>query len=102
MKIVTYEEMEGRSQRGAERRKRDKRRLSQKRKWLLGSFATQPIYYYWTPWQETPNDDRVFNCGTRETQIIRSVRAWISRGAKYGEPVNVIWQIKNKLNYGRY
>ena len=33
---------------------------------------------------------------------LKAARAFRSRGVKHGEPANVIWQIKNKLNYGRY
>ena len=33
---------------------------------------------------------------------IRAVRRWINRGWVYGKPINPVWQIRKKINRGRY
>ena len=46
----------------------------------------------------TPEERRLIE----EARKKRADRAFRNRGVKYGESVKVIWQIKNKLNIGRY
>ena len=65
-----------------------------KREWLLSQAPCngQSVCWFLCDGKLVRDDDKA----------VRAVRAFLNRGAKYGQPKNPIWQIKNKLNYGRY
>lgn len=46
--------------------------------------------------------DSMYLAGYDFIRALRAYRSFYNRGCKYGAPNNPIWQIKNKLNYGRY
>jgi hypothetical protein len=47
-------------------------------------------------------EDAIRIIGYNLDKALKAFRLFQKRGAEYGKPKNPVWQIKNRLNYGRY